>query len=360
VITLRGEHNDTVTLRIIDTDVHIQDDPQIWAPYCDMPWRKALEQVEGIPGFSLGPHLDPTFPGGMALRRDVHTPAQLRKELDELGIDTGIIFPNYLLALSMLPHREFAAAIARAYNAWLIDNWLGEENGLKGCLAAAPQDPIDAARQIERYGQEKNVVAVFLPCAGVHPYYGDRAYDPIYAAAQDLGLPVVLHSVSVVHPVFPFNLHEFDTNLARHALSHPLSIFANIVSMITSGVPVRFPNLKIACSEAGISWVPFLMWRLDKEYLQHRIEVPYLQDKPSTYIKQFYFCTQPIEEPNDAKQLVDLMRFFDGENHVMFASDWPHPDFDHPNKVLQLPLSIEGKRKIMGENAVRFFNLGHR
>lgn len=359
MVTIRAANGEKISIRIVDADVHIQEDPQAWAPYCDMPWRKSLEQQEEILGLTLGPRLDPSFPGEIA-RRDVFTAAQMREELDQLGIDIAVLFPNYMLALSMLPNRDFAAALARAYNAWLIDNWLRDDNGLKGAIAAAPQDPADAARQIERYGRERNVVAVFLPCAGVHPYYGDRSYDPIYDTAQSLGLPVILHSVAVIHPVFPFNLNEFDTTLARHTLAHPLSIFANLVSLITGGVPVRFPNLKIAFSEAGISWVPFLMWRLDKEYTQRRRDIPYLQDKPSTYIQRFHFCTQPIEEPDDPRQLVDLMRMFGGEDNVMFASDWPHPDFDHPSKVLQLPLSVEGKQKIMGENAVRFFNLGER
>lgn len=358
MITIRGANGQAVSVRIIDTDVHIQDVPQEWAPYCDMPWRRSLEKNDQIAVgmFDFGPqHLDPTFPGGQP-RRDVFTPEQMREELNNLGIDIGVLFPNYMLLLSMIPNREFASALARGYNAWLVDKWLRDDYGLKGAIAAAPQDPLDAARQIDLYGRERNVSAIFLPCAGVHPYYGDRSYDPIYEAAQSVGLPIILHSVSVVHPVFPFNLNEFDTAVARHTLAHPVSIFANLISMITSGVPVRFPDVKIAFSEAGISWVPFLMWRLDKEYTEHRREMPFLQDKPSTYIKRFYFCTQPIEEPDDPHALVNLMKMFDGENNVMFASDWPHPDFDSPSKVLQLPLSPESKKKIMGGNAARFFN----
>ena len=58
--------------------------------------------------------------------------------------------------------------------------------------------------------------------------------------------------------------------------------------------------------------------------------------------------------------LIELGADFDGENRVMFASDWPHHDFDHPDKVLQIPLSLEGKRKIMSDNAMRFFDLAAR
>src|SRR5260221_13704837 len=100
--------------------------------------------------FAAARRLRPPFPGGMAARK-VLTAAQMREELDEIGVDIGILFPDHLLTLALLPNRDYAAALARAYNAWLLDCWLRDNNGLKGALVAAPQDPIDAARQIERY-----------------------------------------------------------------------------------------------------------------------------------------------------------------------------------------------------------------
>jgi predicted TIM-barrel fold metal-dependent hydrolase len=70
-----------------------------------------------------------------------------------------------------------------------------------------------------------------------------------------------------------------------------------------------------------------------------------------------YFATQPVEEPANGKDLVTMMDIFDGENQVLFASDWPHHDFDHPRQIFDLPMSPEAKRKIMGENALRLFNI---
>jgi predicted TIM-barrel fold metal-dependent hydrolase len=70
-----------------------------------------------------------------------------------------------------------------------------------------------------------------------------------------------------------------------------------------------------------------------------------------------YFATQPVEEPDNPQDLVTMMSLFGGEDHVLFASDWPHHDFDHPRAVFDLPLSNEAKRKIMGENALRLFGI---
>ncbi len=349
---------------VVDTDVHINDTPQALMPYCDMPWQKSLEVLSNvpqrtldIPAFSAGlGSLCAPFPGGPEGRR-VHTPQQLREELSAISVDIAVLFPDQLLKIATLPQKDYAAALARAYNRWIVDQWCLKEKGLLGCIIAAPQDPEAAAREIEKYAKEPGIVGIYLPCAGVEPLWGHRVYNPIFEAAEAANLPVLLHSVTVIHPVFPWQTHQFDTELARHTLAHTFSMSANLVDMITTGVPVRYPNLRIAFTEAGLSWVPFIMNRLDKEYIERRREVPFLTERPSHYIKKFFFATQPIEEPEDPRDLVKIVELFDGENQVIFASDWPHHDFDHPLKLFQAPFSPEAKRKMLGENALRLFNI---
>jgi predicted TIM-barrel fold metal-dependent hydrolase len=350
---------------IVDCDVHVHESPGALAPYCDMPWRRALENVADvqewyldIPGFSPGTAvLEAKFPSSHEGRRMVHTPEQMRKELDEIHVDLAILFPDHLLKLPVLSQIDYAAALVRAYNAWLLEEWCSQETGLLGCIIACPHDPEDAAREIEKYSKEPGIVGVYLPCAGLERLWGHRQYDPIYEASQEADLPVLLHSVTVVHPVFPFNTQGFETEFGRHICSHTFSIMANLVHMMTTGVPVRFPDLRVAVTEAGISWVPFLMNRMDKEYLERRREVPFLTEKPSHYLRKFYYATQPVEEPEDLGDLVTLMNLYGGEDNTIYASDWPHHDFDHPMKVHQIPFSGEARRKVFGENALRLFNI---
>ena len=287
----------------------------------------------------------------------VHTPEQMVAELQAIDIDLAVLFPDHLLKLAVLPQADYAAALARAYNAWLVDQWTSRHAALLGAIVACPQDPEDAAREIERYADDPSIVAVYLPCAGLDPLWGHRRYDPIFDAAQNAGLPVLLHSVTVTSPVFPFNNHGFDTEFARHATSHTFAIMANLVSMISTGVVVRFPELRIGVTEAGISWMPFLCNRLDKEYLERRREVPFLTERPSHYVKRIYVATQPIEEPERLRDIVTLMELYDGEDTTMFASDWPHHDFDHPMKLNQVPFSEEQRRKVFGENALALFGI---
>ena len=133
---------------------------------------------------------------------------------------------------------------------------------------------------------------------------------------------------------------------------------ANLVSLMHSGVPARYPKLKVVFTEAGLAWVPYMMWRMDKYHQEYRRLVPFLERRPSEYMKErFWFSTQPLEEPDNPRDLVETIHHYDGEDRTLFASDWPHHDFDHPNAILKLPMSPEMKRKIMGENALALFKI---
>jgi predicted TIM-barrel fold metal-dependent hydrolase len=351
-------------LLVVDCDVHIHESPKALIPYCEMPWRVALETIQDVPEryndsfLSPGGGFEAVFPTGHETTRKVTEPEQMRADLDAIGVNIGVLFPDQFLVLPLLTQPEYAGALARAYNLWILDRWVSPQRGLLGTLIAWPQDPVAAAVEIRLHAGNPGIIGVYLPCAGVDPLWGHRRYDPIFQAAQETDLPVLLHSVGLTHPVFPFNNQGFDTEMARHAISHPFSIIANLVHMVTTGVPVRFPGLRIATFEAGISWIPFVMQRLDKEYVEKRRQVPFLTERPSHYLKtHVWYATQPIEEPEDMAEVADMIRLYHGEDNTLFASDWPHHDFDHPSKLFQVPLSADVRRKVFGENALRLFKI---
>jgi predicted TIM-barrel fold metal-dependent hydrolase len=349
---------------VVDADVHVHEDPAELAEYAESPWDVALREIATVeeryldlPGMSPRAEYRVPFPGGSNRRQIVTSAREMREGLDELHVDQAVLFPDHLLSLAMVRDPAFATTLARAYNRWLHERWLTEERSLKGSLVVAPQNPEAGARDILTHAGGREFACVYLPASGLKTLYGDECYDPVYAAASEAGLPVVIHSVEAVYPVFPFQLEQFRTSMAVHALAHPLSMVANLVSMIETGVPVRYPELKIGFMEAGTAWVPFIANRLDKEYIERRREVPLLQERPSRTMRRFYYGTQPIEEPERRADLVSLFELFDGENRAMFASDWPHHDFDHPQHVFGLPFPPEARRRIMGLNAAEFFGL---
>src|SRR4051812_5283783 len=87
---------------IIDSDLHVNDHPGALAPYCDHPWNVSLDAAKNtpsryldIPGYAPGLRLDPIQPGGHDVR-SVNTVEEMRSELDVLGIDGGVLFPDNL------------------------------------------------------------------------------------------------------------------------------------------------------------------------------------------------------------------------------------------------------------------------
>lgn len=347
---------------VVDTDVHAHEQPAEIADYIEKPWDMALRQIANIPERYLDlPGISPNalfgvfFPGGGGRTQLVTSARQMRDELDKLHVDVAVVFPDHLLLLPKLQSPVFASALTSAYNDWLYDRWLREDTSLRGALVACPQDPQGTAEYIRRHGGKPEWCCIYLPCCSVRPLWGHRSYDPIYEAATEVGLPLAMHSVTTVHPTFPFNLEVFEATASQHVVAHTWSMMANLMSLLETAAFLRFPELRFCVMEAGVSWMPYLMLKLDKEYLEQRRTYPFLQERPSHYLKQVYVGTQPIEEPERRKDIVTLIELFEGSERVIFASDWPHHDFDHPQHVFGLPFDSETRRKIMGLNAARFF-----
>src|SRR5205085_2579182 len=145
-------------------------------------------------------------------------------------------------------------------------------------------------------------------------------------------LPVAIHvgaeGTGIANPPtgvgYPTTYLEFHTD-------HSQTMMAHCVSLVAEGVFEEFPTLKFAFIEGGVCWAPYVMWRLDRIYPALRQEVPYLKRLPSEYILDHcYFSTQPIEEPDNHGHLLQMLAMLRAEKTVVFASDYPHWDFDNP------------------------------
>ena len=107
-----------------------------------------------------------------------------------------------------------------------------------------------------------------------------------------------------------------------------------LASIVLEGVFERYPKLKMVMIEAGFGWAPSLSWRLDKSFERLHSEVPHLKRKPSEYIRDhIYWTTQPMEDPERRDHLFDVIDWI-GWDKLLFATDYPHWDFDEPSRVL--------------------------
>jgi predicted TIM-barrel fold metal-dependent hydrolase len=147
---------------------------------------------------------------------------------------------------------------------------------------------------------------------------------------------------------YPSTYLEFHTD-------HSQTMMAHCVSVVSEGLFEEFPTLRFGFIEGGICWAPYVMGRLDRIYPALKAEVPRLKKLPSEYILgNCYFSTQPIEEPDERQHLVQMFEMLHAEKTVIFASDYPHWDFDNPLTLLSyLPASM--RRRIFVDNVIEFF-----
>jgi uncharacterized protein len=100
-------------------------------------------------------------------------------------------------------------------------------------------------------------------------------------------------------------------------------------SLVFEGVLERHPELRLVCVEGGFSWVAPLLWRLDNEWAALKSQVPRVKRRPSETIReQVRFTTQPLDEPESSRTLVQLLEWMGADRMLMFSSDYPHHDYD--------------------------------
>ena len=110
--------------------------------------------------------------------------------------------------------------------------------------------------------------------------------------------------------------------------------------------------------ENGFAWLPALMWRLDRAWARLRADLPHLRRPPSEYVREHvWMTTQPIEEPPSDAQFLGLLEQLDMDDRILFATDYPHWDFDAPDRTLPSALPRDLRVKIMGANADALYRL---
>jgi len=110
--------------------------------------------------------------------------------------------------------------------------------------------------------------------------------------------------------------------------------------------------------ESGLAWIPFLMQRLDNEFMMRTSDCGLLKRKPSEYMREMFFTSQPMEMVDNRKALELTFEMINAETQLLYSSDYPHWDMDLPATIYDLQfLSEDAKRNILGGNAKRLFKL---
>jgi predicted TIM-barrel fold metal-dependent hydrolase len=341
---------------LIDCDIH-QGNPshEEWVHFLAEPYKSEVAR-HGLRQFASGLRVEEG--GSRWDARSSSEPIHMIEDLlDRYGHRFALLSGNNG-PIAGIPDPDYVAALCRAVNDFNIARWLPADKRFRITLKVALQDPELAVREIERLGDHPGVVAVSFFATANRIAFGERYYWPIYEACQRKALPIHVHpsTTATVANAASTPAGMAQTYLESHVCM-PQFYMAQVASLVLSGTFEKFPGLKFLLIEGGFAWLPHLLWRMDAEFKGLRQQAPYLKRMPSDYVKTHVrLGTQPLEEPKRSEHLLQIFDMIDADEILVYASDYPHWDFDEPGK-LPRRLSDAARRRILHDNACEFLGL---
>ncbi len=362
---------------VISADSHFVEPPEMWAERIDARFRdRAPHTVKGYKGregeFFVCENIAPVQVAGFfgsgkraeelpehlkrgfeAAPKSVWDPAERLKEQDADGVSAEVLYTSMGMLLFGLDDAELRAACFRAFNDWAAEYCSYNPKRLIGLGVITLEDIPAAVAELERIARKGLRGALIWGAPPEDRPYSLPDYDPFWAAAQDLGMPLSLHILAGRGGV------RFSRRRILFGyMKLPQEIQLTFADIITGGVLERFPRLRLVSAENDISWIPHFMYRLDHAYerLRH-IEGLSLPMMPSEYMKRNVTATFQFESTN-----VDFTRRIFGAEQIMWSSDYPHTDSPWPHSqdyIAQAFADIPEAevRKIVGGNAARLYGL---
>jgi uncharacterized protein len=312
--------------KVIDGDGHIIERDAELFEYLEPPYQGN----SALLSFPFFPTLDGYQRGAILARTGIFKSHDIDARawvdfIDEVGIESTVLYPTAGLAYGCIQDPEWAVALARAYNNWLSERYYRHDQRLRGVALVPLQDVPEAIKEMRRAIEELHMVGVVLTGnsadMGTRKLLGDPLFWPFYEEAERLNCAVAVHGAVSMG----IGLAAFNGFAPVQALEHPFAQMIQLTSMMFEGVFERFPRLRVAFLEAGTSWVPFMMDRLDRSYSAwsgraRREYSDYLKRPPSEYIQSgnlFFSC-----EGGEESMCHAISRI--GSECLLFASDFPH------------------------------------
>ena len=282
------------------------------------------------------------------------------KDMDANGVLGSLCFPSFTGFCGQLfartADKDVALAMIQAYNDWHIDEWCGTHPGrLIPCALPTIWDPQLMADEVRRTAAKGCHAVTFSenPAKLGYPSFHTDHWDPFWAACEDVGTVVCLHIGSSSVMVSTADDAPVDVMITLT----PMNIVQAAGDLIWSPVLRKFPNLRIALSEGGIGWIPYLLERIDYVYQHHKAWTfqDFGDQLPSQVFKE-RIITCFID---DAFGLAN--REYLNLDNITWECDYPHSDSTWPHAPELLWKSLTGLsdaeiNKITHENPMRIFN----
>ena len=362
--------------KLISADSHVSEPPDLWKTRVEAKYRERAPQLMVNPpgkegayfhyegfgphpiGIGLGAGKSPeelkefltkaTYadarPGGW-------DPAERAKDNALDGVEADVLYTTLGFRIFWLKDPELQADCFRVYNDWLAEFVSYDKKHMAGLPMISLYDPKAGARELERCAK-MGLKGAMIWCSPPEsqPYSSD-IYDPFWAAAQELKMPVSLHAITGMGVESQYNWGE--RYMRSTVLSHEVEKSFSV--LIFSGVLDRFPELQIVSAENNIGWLPYYLQRMDRAFERQRISAGFTNKlKPSEYFQRQMWATYIDDFVGVAS------RNFIGVDKIMWSSDYPHQasTWPHSQEIVARDFkdaSPEDRYKITRANAAALY-----
>ena len=365
---------------VISSDSHVFEPPDLWTTRIDSEFKERaphMRQVDGmdhlfIEGDQFLAGIGLISGAGMRFENpedithearfeDVHVggyePGEHIRDMKTDGVSAEILYPSQGLFYFRVPDSELMSAIFRAYNDWLVDFCSTHPKQLKGIAMINLDDVEDGMRELSRTAKMGMAGAMISEYPPEERRYDLPEYEPFWALAQDLDMPLSLHTATSRVG----NNRGAGASSVRVASNRANKVFlpsTSLCDMIFSGVFDRYPKLKVAIVEFELAWAAHLLGTMDYTYIERQKEASYRfrnDMMPSDFFRQNVYLS--FQEDHVGIRLRDVI----GVDSLMWGSDYPHAEATFPRSMEILDQILDGveeeeRAKIVGLNAASLYN----
>jgi len=257
------------------------------------------------------------------LRPGGYDPVERLKDQDIDGVSGEVLYATYAMQLYQAQDAELQEAAFNAYNEWLVEMCSEAPDRLVGLALISVYDVAHAAKELQRWTKRglRGAMIAAVPPEGTE--YSEALYEPFWATAEDLGVPISIHTLtSSRNPNYRFTREL--RGAARYP-ENPMEVMLTIGEMLTSPLFDRHPRLRVVLAEADIGWLPWLLARADRGHERYAGQNGiHTELKPSEYFHRNVSASFIVD------RVGVFTREFTGVDNLMWSSDYPHTDSTWP------------------------------
>jgi predicted TIM-barrel fold metal-dependent hydrolase len=369
-----------ITHTILSSDSHVVEPPDLWGNRLEPRFRdRAPRVVQEADGdwWMVDGHRTNSFQGGAQagkrfehhdevkpaarfaeVRPGAYVPEAHVQDNEADGVYGSVMYPTEGLQLFSVSDSTLLTAIFRVYNDWIADFCSAYPKRLKGIAMINVDDAPEAVRELERTRQRGLVGAMITVYPAEDRSYDHPQYEPFWAAAQDLDMPLSLHiATNRPSPGLPLE----DNRSTRPALLANADhwVRVSLGHMIFTGVFERYPRLQVGTVEHELSWVPHFLERIDYTYTQRAWRSGWYRFKEQALPSDFFHRQVFLSFQEDHLGIRD--RALLGVDNLMWGSDYPHTEstFPRSRQILEQILAgvpDEERAKITCTNVARLYH----